>query len=146
MKHYTVGVYFSDDFKKVALILKNRPDWQKGLWNFPGGHVELEETPNQCVVREFAEECKINTENTDWLEIGKIKNNENYEVSVFTTVQQENHGILTQNEDQPVSWHYIDSLPNNIITNLPWLIEFALNFMKQGKCDKLVYGTFIYEN
>lgn len=40
MKNYTIGIYFDQDLKNVVLILKNRPDWKKNKWNFPGGKIE----------------------------------------------------------------------------------------------------------
>ena len=46
-----------------VLIQKRRPDdaWP-GLWEFPGGIVEPEETPVAAVVREFAEEVELEIE------------------------------------------------------------------------------------
>ena len=40
---------------EVFLQLKNRPKWQEGKFNFPGGKVEPNEVPIECVVREFKE-------------------------------------------------------------------------------------------
>ena len=45
------------------LIQKRRPDdvWP-GLWEFPGGGIEAEETPGQAVVREYMEEVELAVE------------------------------------------------------------------------------------
>lgn len=40
----------------VLLILKDRPDWQKGRLNLPGGKIEEGETPEQAGARELKEE------------------------------------------------------------------------------------------
>ncbi len=37
MKNYVAGLMFSQDKTCVALIVKNKPDWQKGLLNGIGG-------------------------------------------------------------------------------------------------------------
>lgn len=54
---YVVGFMFSEDSSKVALIRKNRPEWQKGLLNGIGGHCESSDKNNQdTMIREFEEE------------------------------------------------------------------------------------------
>jgi 8-oxo-dGTP pyrophosphatase MutT (NUDIX family) len=146
MTHYTIGILF-DSFKckRVALILKNRPDWQTGLYNFPGGHIEKDELGIDCVIREFKEECGLNTNWNDWKEIGLIKNEDNYTVEVFTAIYNPVlHCDLKSMEDQPVSWIKCKKLPKNTISNLFWLIPFARNFWQQGNADTLTFGTFDY--
>lgn len=52
---YVVG-FALDNYGRVALIRKNRPEWQAGLLNGIGGHVEPGEDPDAAMVREFEEE------------------------------------------------------------------------------------------
>lgn len=40
IKEYVLGFAFDEKSEKVVLILKDRPDWQKGLYNGVGGKVE----------------------------------------------------------------------------------------------------------
>ena len=44
---------FSDD---TLLILKDRPEWQRGRLNLPGGKIEEGETPEEAATRELEEE------------------------------------------------------------------------------------------
>ena len=44
--------------KKILLIQEKGQAW--GLWCFPGGHVEKNETPVQAVIREVKEESGYN--------------------------------------------------------------------------------------
>lgn len=145
MKYYTIGIYFDNNFKKVVLMNKNRPEWQKGLCNFPGGHIE-NETAVECIEREFKEETGLEVNRNDWMEIGVMKNSDIYNVRIFTAVQKYYHGTPKTMEDQQVFWATINKLPKNVISNLPWLIHFAFNFLKQGNADNLKYGVFEYEN
>lgn len=52
---YVVG-FALDAYGRVALIRKNRPEWQAGRLNGVGGHIEPGETPAEAMVREFEEE------------------------------------------------------------------------------------------
>lgn len=45
---------YSKDHKKILLI---KTKW--GYWDLPGGHLEFEETPEECLIRETREEVGI---------------------------------------------------------------------------------------
>jgi 8-oxo-dGTP pyrophosphatase MutT (NUDIX family) len=47
------------DEQHVLVIHKNRPDWQKGKINLPGGHMEKGETPEVAAIRELKEETGL---------------------------------------------------------------------------------------
>lgn len=51
---------------RVALVEKNRPEWQKGRMNGIGGHIEEGEAPWDAMVREFWEETGCRTEQLRW--------------------------------------------------------------------------------
>lgn len=46
-------------YDDVLLILKDKPDWQKGRLNLVGGKVEDNESPMQAAVRELKEEAGL---------------------------------------------------------------------------------------
>lgn len=67
MKEYVLGFAFDEGKKAVVLILKDRPDWQKGKYNGIGGKVELsDESLLHAMIREFYEETGVVTETQDW--------------------------------------------------------------------------------
>jgi ADP-ribose pyrophosphatase YjhB (NUDIX family) len=60
-KHFTAsGVVLND--KNQVLLVKHK---KLGKWIYPGGHLELDETPDECVVREIFEETTLKTEIID---------------------------------------------------------------------------------
>jgi 8-oxo-dGTP pyrophosphatase MutT (NUDIX family) len=143
MKKYTIGALFTPDYKRVLLILKTKPDWQKGKFNLPGGSIEDGETCFECVAREFKEETDLDLPADNWQHIGKIDNPGNYFVDFLTTIcySPENVKSLT---NETCLWFDCDALPDACISNLHWLIPFALNIWKQGNADGLTFGTFQY--
>ena len=50
-----------NDKDSTILIRKNRPDWQRGLLNLPGGKIEKNETPEAAAIRELKEETGYDT-------------------------------------------------------------------------------------
>lgn len=52
------GILIRDD--RVLLCLRSaRREWYPNVWDFPGGHVESQETPPAALVRELREELGI---------------------------------------------------------------------------------------
>lgn len=60
MTDYVLGFLFTKDLNNVVLIEKQKPDWQKGLWNGVGGKVEDGESSDKAMQREFKEETDLN--------------------------------------------------------------------------------------
>lgn len=55
-KIMVLGFLFSKKATHVALIRKQKPEWQRGYLNGIGGKVEECETPRNAMIREFEEE------------------------------------------------------------------------------------------
>jgi 8-oxo-dGTP diphosphatase len=143
MKKYTIGALFTADYKQVLLILKSKPAWQAGKFNFPGGSIEDGEDSYQCVAREFKEEANFNSTPESWHYIGKINNPGNYYVDFLTTICYDPAAIKSMTGEK-CKWVDCDAIPENVISNLYWLIPFVKNIWKQGNADELKFGTFEY--
>lgn len=66
MTDYVAGFLFSNSGAWVALIEKERPEWQRGYLNGVGGKVEEGERPDEAMAREFKEETGVDTNPSDW--------------------------------------------------------------------------------
>lgn len=146
MKKYTIGILFDMENENVLLIRKSKPDWQKGKLNFPGGKIEHGEAIASCVAREFEEETGLKIHTGEWEHIGRIQNEGNYVVHVLTARYDANeHGELVMDlTDEQPGWENIFSMPDDVISNIPWLTQFAYNFHNQGNADSVCFGTFDY--
>jgi len=122
MTEYVAGFLFSPDEKQVLLIRKNRPEWQKGMINGIGGHIEPEETSEEAMSREFLEETGLNI--LSWYKGAQLYGN-GWIVHFFYTC-----GFLGDAKsmtDEEVRIYEINQLPDSIIPNLRYLIPICLD-------------------
>lgn len=127
--YYTLGIYFMNDMKKVCLILKNRPYWQRGLFNFPGGKVEPGELIDNCIIREFKEETGVDCRS--WIYQGEMYDSEkSWIVHVYASCHDEEQQFPETKEDQYILNVDVDNLPPNIIPNVKWMIDFAKDHLR----------------
>lgn len=127
MKRYVLG--FAFDENKVLLIQKVRPSWQAGCYNGLGGSIEENETPVDAMVREFKEECGIETEWNDWQEYA-VMHGKDWIVHCFRNMDCELKKAKTQTDERIASFT-IQSLHNiETISNVPALV--ALAYDKHG--------------
>lgn len=123
-QHYSLAFIFNKDHSKVLLMMKNRPEWQKGRVNGIGGKFEEGETGLQCVAREIEEETALVIPHKEWIYIGKMKFSYGL-AEVFTTTYESPESDARQTTDEAIGWFPVDALPNNCIENLLVLIPFA---------------------
>lgn len=59
MKKLTIATGVIEKDGKYLIARRTEPEWLKGLWEFPGGTVEENETVNETLVREILEETNL---------------------------------------------------------------------------------------
>ena len=61
MKRYGSSIIFINDNEEILLFLRDDKLGlpYRNMWDVPGGHVEPDETPKECIVREMKEEMNI---------------------------------------------------------------------------------------
>ncbi|WP_053956528.1 (deoxy)nucleoside triphosphate pyrophosphohydrolase [Inediibacterium massiliense] len=86
MKDVTAAVIIKDDLILIARRGKNEN--LEGKWEFPGGKIEKDETPQQCLKREIQEELNIEIEVGDFLgeSIYKYSNGEIRLLAYFSII------------------------------------------------------------
>ena len=64
MRHVGTSIIFHNSRHEVLLVLRDdKPSIVcPNMWDLPGGHVESDETPAECIVREMLEEIEVNVE------------------------------------------------------------------------------------
>lgn len=132
MTNYVLGFAFSEDFKRIALIRKNKPEWQKGKLNGVGGKVEVGETPVMAMAREFQEETGY-SKLIFWKHFGLIfSDKDQYNVDCFSA-KLNNLSELGSPTDETIEIHSTFDLLlgyQNCLRNLPWLIGVAIQNQK----------------
>lgn len=119
---YVLGFLFSPDKKSVALIRKNRPEWQKGLLNGIGGHIEDGESPLIAMCRESREEIGLSI--LDW--VLKIEyRDKDFQLFIFTAFSDKILEVKTMT-DEEVFLIGTNKLAE-AIPNLKWFIPLLLD-------------------
>lgn len=156
---YVAGFLFTPDFRRVVLIRKNRPEWQKDKLNAVGGKVKEvlggDEFPVEAQQREFKEETGVLFE--EWqifckLQLPSPKNDDKIYFAVGVSELASQVGSAT---DETVCLVDVDSIEDGrqcmgyempkmepgqhllvwkplgeAVYNLPWLVRMALDHVK----------------
>lgn len=119
---YVVGFLFKEKRSRVALIRKNRPDWQFGLLNGIGGKIEPGEAPDDAMVREFEEETGART--CAWRKFAILT--ASFGAIHFYELANDSVQIRSAT-DEYVDWYVTSGVPYlKVVPNLKWLIPMAL--------------------
>ena len=105
----------------VLLIRKEKPAWQKGLYNAIGGKIEEGETPLEAMRREFLEETDLSIDCWEQTVTLKFKDCVVYFFRAMAEI-----GDFKSMTEEEVYEFYTNKLPTNIIPNLNWLIPLNL--------------------
>ena len=126
MKHYVAGFMYDQSAKKVALIKKLQPAWQKGFLNGIGGKIEEGETSTDAMCREFKEETGVETDTDEWKLFATVHKPDEYFVYFYFAKTDKVYNVKTVEAEEVVIYN-VDNLPKNMINNLNWLIPMSLD-------------------
>ncbi|MEL6601151.1 MAG: 8-oxo-dGTP diphosphatase MutT [Pseudomonadota bacterium] len=89
------------------VLLAQRPEGKSmaGLWEFPGGKVEVGETPEACLIRELHEELGIETWDSCLAPLTFASHSyESFHLLMPLFACRKWNGIVTGREGQSLSW------------------------------------------
>ncbi len=120
--------------RRVLLVKKARPDWQKGKLNGLGGEIEAGETPLDAMVREFREETGLATDPISWIYFATLedKGNEVHCYYMFMPRERLDEADSPDEEGSPDAEELytvrVDDLMNQkTIPNVRYLVPMALD-------------------
>lgn len=123
-RKYVCGFLFDYNDKRVVLIRKNKPEWQKGRLNGVGGKIEPGEVPLQAMRREFMEEAGLWI--NDWKPTITLTGHNNGGWIVHFFCAQGPVDEVKTKTDEKVEIVPARDLPQDVIYNLRWLIPLCL--------------------
>lgn len=126
--------------ENILLILKEKPDWQKGRLNLPGGKIQENESILDCAVRELKEETGLDAVGSATL-MGQIVGDGYIVYCVKVPVFQE---LLTdwQTEEGIFAWmDWLEVKDSKLI--LPNL-RIIVPLMVMGVTDWIIQGDDIF--
>lgn len=129
---YVTGFLFSEDFRKMAMVHKQRPDWQKGKLNGIGGKIEPDETPYEAMRREFREEAGLDIDS--WVRFNILVGDEHTVNYFYAIGDPEQCQTMTDEPIKVVHLRDLDDLA--IIPNLYWIVPMALTMATAPKTEK----------
>lgn len=122
-----IGVILCNDQGKVLLGYRiGRHGY--GSWSFPGGHVEINETPEECAIRETKEETGIQLFSSDL-----VKGPHTYNYFPASGLKYDTQFIIAQSNSDPTlkepdkftewSWFYWNHFPEPLFDPIKNLIQ-----------------------
>lgn len=124
--NYVVGFVFSPDRRKVLLIRKKRPNWQKGKLNGIGGHIIEDEKPVEAMCRTAKKEADIDLPEEYWKRFAFINSTE-FDLHCFRTFTNQIDLAETKTDEHLVKLTLDILNPEELIYNVNWLIPLALD-------------------
>lgn len=112
--HVVVGVLMNEK-NEVLIALRPPHVTQPGVWEFPGGKVEANESLEHALIREFQEEIGITiVDSTFFLEVQKEFPEKNRLLILHAFYIHAFDGVPHGRENQEIRWAPIDTLNNYI--------------------------------
>ena len=82
-----------------------------GLWEFPGGKLEKNETPENCLIREIKEEIGVNLGDSCFSPLTfSLNEYDDFNILHLLYICRENVGVIMSNENQNMKWLFVKDL------------------------------------
>lgn len=105
MKRKGASIIFVNSRSQVLLLLRDDlPDLPyPNMWDVPGGHVEKDETPEECIVREMQEEMNLVIHDVKIFSVIEFSDRVEY---TFWVTLNFNEDDINLTEGQRIKWFF----------------------------------------
>ena len=106
-----VGILYNRDKDKVLITKRTSGKFLAGYWEFPGGKIKTNESPDDAIVREIKEELSldINKKSLKPLSFNTYTYDE-FHAIIFFYICRSWKGIPVSKKNQKILWVKIDKL------------------------------------
>ena len=102
---YVSACAIIDSNDKILITSREHKDDFSNCWEFPGGKIEKNETPEECLIRELKEEINIDVSNKCIAPIGFSSHEyEKFHIVLMLYVTRKWEGKLQANEKNSFKW------------------------------------------
>ena len=125
-----VGVMILKEGK--VLLGKRKGSHGSGEYAFPGGHLEFDESFQDCTKREVLEETGVEIKNLKFLSLANFILNENRQDILISFIADWGNGeakILEPEKSDSWEWYSLDNLPSPLF----YPTQITVNSFKTGK-------------
>jgi len=135
MQQYVLCFLYDAKRNTIALVKKNKPAWQAGRFNAPGGKIEPEEKPLTACSREFLEETGVDIPEAEWRHFLTLSGSM-YRIYAYVCMSDEVFQCHTT-ESEEIHLLNVDEIDySECLDNLKWIIPLS-------RCkDKMVVQAY----
>jgi 8-oxo-dGTP diphosphatase len=98
-----------------VMLIERKHDPFKGMWAFPGGFMDMDETIDKCVLRELKEETGLENISAEQIgafsEVGRDPRGRTVTVAYLAMARQNDCHAVAGDDAQNVRWFAVDALP-----------------------------------
>jgi len=129
------------DGKRVLLLKKKHPDWQKGSYNGVGGEVGFDSTPFETIVKKCEEDTGLKIK--VWEELESTISPRGNELIFFLAIIEKDELKKAQTlSDERVELFKIKKLPNTILKDVK--IQIEKRFLEEEKKRDKIKQILLY--
>ncbi|MBP3256105.1 MAG: 8-oxo-dGTP diphosphatase MutT [Clostridia bacterium] len=106
-----VAAVIQNEEGKILIAQRNLKKSQGGLWEFPGGKIEPNETKEEAIIREIKEEMDIDIEAKKFID-QKVFNYPDKDINLIAIECKQIKGDIKLNEHEDIKWVNKNELRN----------------------------------